>query len=214
MTVTHDRYTPLCVAAVDMVFLYKWVREAHCTLIYMTYDFAPQAPFPTAMMQVARSRCRCARRPLRVRGCRSSWPARPSAAPRCGRCCESDGFLCQYVRHKSNLTPPLCVCLSRLTSRSHPAHSYNRPASLSASLHLGSILSRLASLHTQTQRITRSHSHRVLRLRTPRPHAHIPSPKVTRYAPLSSPYNPLCSLISSPQTQNNPRSQKSRRQPV
>jgi acetyl esterase/lipase/uncharacterized membrane protein YgcG len=38
--------------AVDMVFLYKWVREAHCTLIYMTYDFAPQAPFPTALNEV------------------------------------------------------------------------------------------------------------------------------------------------------------------
>ena len=100
------------------------------------------------------------------------------------------------------------MCLSRLTSRSHPAHSYNRPASLRVSPPFSSILSRLASLHTQTQRITRSHSHRVLRLRTPRPHAHIPSPKVTRYAPLSSPYNPLCSLISSPQTQNNPRSLK------
>ena len=39
--------------AVDMVFLYKWVREAHATIIYVTYDFAPQAPFPTALKQVA-----------------------------------------------------------------------------------------------------------------------------------------------------------------
>lgn len=36
-----------------MVFLYRWVREAHATIIYATYDFAPQSPFPTALHQVA-----------------------------------------------------------------------------------------------------------------------------------------------------------------
>ena len=67
--------------AVDLFFLYKWVREAQATLVYVTYmhltyltistnrspkpsltfhcplvyryEFAPQAPYPTGMMQVA-----------------------------------------------------------------------------------------------------------------------------------------------------------------
>ena len=39
--------------ACDVFFLYKWVREAQATLIYITYEFAPQAPYPTGMLQVA-----------------------------------------------------------------------------------------------------------------------------------------------------------------
>ena len=39
--------------AVDLFFLYQWVREAQATLVYVTYEFAPQAPYPTGMMQVA-----------------------------------------------------------------------------------------------------------------------------------------------------------------
>ena len=102
------------------------------------------------------------------------------------------------------------VCVSLSPHFTQPSGALIQQTGISPRLstfQFHSLSSRL-SAHSNTQRITRSHSHRVLRLRTPRPHAHIPSPKVTRYAPLSSPYNPLCSLISSPQTQNNPRSLK------
>ena len=39
--------------AVDLFFLYHWVRATHCTVVYMSYDFAPQAPYPVAMVQVS-----------------------------------------------------------------------------------------------------------------------------------------------------------------
>ena len=38
--------------AADLCFLYGWVRRAGATLVYVTYDFAPEAQFPTSMMQV------------------------------------------------------------------------------------------------------------------------------------------------------------------
>jgi acetyl esterase/lipase len=39
--------------AVDLFFLYHWVRETRATVVYTTYEFAPQAPYPVAMTQVA-----------------------------------------------------------------------------------------------------------------------------------------------------------------
>ena len=38
--------------AVDLFFLYQWVRATGATLLYVSYDFAPQAPYPTAQLQV------------------------------------------------------------------------------------------------------------------------------------------------------------------
>ena len=37
----------------DNFFLYRWVREARVIVLYATYEFAPQAPYPTGMLQVA-----------------------------------------------------------------------------------------------------------------------------------------------------------------
>ena len=36
----------------DLFFIYRWVREAQATVLYVTYEFAPQAPFPTGIVQV------------------------------------------------------------------------------------------------------------------------------------------------------------------
>ena len=38
--------------AADLFFLHVWVRRTNATLLYVTYEFAPQAPFPTGMEQV------------------------------------------------------------------------------------------------------------------------------------------------------------------
>ena len=38
--------------APDRFFLYKWVRATSAALVYVTYEFAPQAPFPTQIEQV------------------------------------------------------------------------------------------------------------------------------------------------------------------
>lgn len=38
--------------AVDLFFLYQWVRATGATLLYISYDYAPQAPYPTAQLQV------------------------------------------------------------------------------------------------------------------------------------------------------------------
>ena len=39
--------------AADTFFLNEWVRRAAATVVYVTYEFAPQAPFPTGLQQVA-----------------------------------------------------------------------------------------------------------------------------------------------------------------
>jgi len=39
--------------AVDLFFLYQWVRATGATLLYLSYDYAPQAPYPTAQLQVS-----------------------------------------------------------------------------------------------------------------------------------------------------------------
>ena len=36
----------------DLFFLNEWVRKAGATVVYVTYEFAPQAPFPTGLEQV------------------------------------------------------------------------------------------------------------------------------------------------------------------
>ena len=38
--------------AVDLIFLHRWVREAGATVAYVSYPFAPQRPFPAAMLAV------------------------------------------------------------------------------------------------------------------------------------------------------------------
>mmetsp|Transcript_49284 Transcript_49284/g.122464 ORF Transcript_49284/g.122464 Transcript_49284/m.122464 type:complete len:355 (+) Transcript_49284:1-1065(+) len=38
--------------APDRFFLYQWVRATGVVLVYVTYEFAPQAPFPTQVVQV------------------------------------------------------------------------------------------------------------------------------------------------------------------
>ena len=38
--------------APDLFFLYQWVRGTRATLVYVTYRFAPQAPYPSAQLQV------------------------------------------------------------------------------------------------------------------------------------------------------------------
>ena len=38
--------------AADMFFLAEWVRRADATVVYVTYEFAPQAPYPTGLEQV------------------------------------------------------------------------------------------------------------------------------------------------------------------
>jgi acetyl esterase/lipase len=41
--------------AADLFFLHEWVRRANATVVYVTYEFAPQAPFPTGLEQVMTS---------------------------------------------------------------------------------------------------------------------------------------------------------------
>ena len=41
--------------AADLFFLHEWVRRANATVVYVTYEFAPQAPFPTGLEQVIAS---------------------------------------------------------------------------------------------------------------------------------------------------------------
>uniref|UniRef100_A0A7S4BWS1 Alpha/beta hydrolase fold-3 domain-containing protein n=1 Tax=Chrysotila carterae TaxID=13221 RepID=A0A7S4BWS1_CHRCT len=41
--------------AADLFFLYRWVRETDVLLVYASYDFAPQAPYPLPMMCVLRT---------------------------------------------------------------------------------------------------------------------------------------------------------------
>ena len=38
--------------AADLFFLCEWVRLANATVVYVTYEFAPQAPYPTGLRQV------------------------------------------------------------------------------------------------------------------------------------------------------------------
>lgn len=38
--------------APDLFFLYQWVRSTRAALVYVTYRFAPQAPYPSAQLQV------------------------------------------------------------------------------------------------------------------------------------------------------------------
>ena len=45
--------------AADLFFLHEWVRRANATVVYVTYEFAPQAPFPTGLEQVLASHYLC-----------------------------------------------------------------------------------------------------------------------------------------------------------
>lgn len=42
--------------APDRYFLYKWVRATGAVLVYVTYEFAPQAPFPAQACTIVSNR--------------------------------------------------------------------------------------------------------------------------------------------------------------
>lgn len=39
--------------AADLFFLHRWVRQTDALVVYLTYDFAPQVPYPGPMLNVA-----------------------------------------------------------------------------------------------------------------------------------------------------------------
>jgi len=38
--------------AADLAFLYRWVRETDALVVYVSYNFAPQSPYPAPMLRV------------------------------------------------------------------------------------------------------------------------------------------------------------------